>query len=182
MSEAPTIDERTFCEVHPDRETSLRCNKCGRYMCPECAVSTPVGYRCKQCVRQHEDKFFNASQNDYIIIFAVCTVLSAIAFGITSRIGIPILIMVFIAIPVGTGISELALRSVQRRRGRQSAWVGVAGVLVGMVLGIIGMIVLTVGVFPPLDILGRLLITDIGNLLFAGLIAYFVYNRFKMRM
>ncbi len=182
MSEAPTIDEKTFCEVHPDRETSLRCNKCGRYMCPDCAVPTPVGYRCKQCVRQHEDKFFNASQNDYIIIFAVCAVLSAIAFGITSRIGIPILLMVFIAIPVGTGISELALRSVQRRRGRQSAWVGIGGVVVGALLGIIGMIVLTTGIFPPLDILMQILVTDFRTIVFAALIGYFVYNRFKMRM
>ncbi len=67
-------EQLTYCEVHPDRETSLRCNKCNRLMCPDCAVSTPVGYRCKQCVRQHDDKFFTAGQNDYVVIGAVCAI------------------------------------------------------------------------------------------------------------
>src|SRR5688572_1451926 len=43
-------DGRTFCAIHTSVETTLRCNKCGRYMCVKCAVRTPVGYRCKQCV------------------------------------------------------------------------------------------------------------------------------------
>ena len=42
-----TVEETTYCAVHPDRETSLQCNRCGRYMCVECAVHTPVGYRCR---------------------------------------------------------------------------------------------------------------------------------------
>ncbi|HYN88142.1 MAG TPA: tetratricopeptide repeat protein, partial [Ardenticatenaceae bacterium] len=43
-------EEMLHCSVHPDRETMLRCNRCGRPMCPECAVRTPVGLRCRECV------------------------------------------------------------------------------------------------------------------------------------
>src|SRR6188768_91474 len=128
---AEQAEQLTYCEVHPDRETSLRCNKCGRLMCPDCAVPTPVGYRCKQCVRQHDDKFFSASQNDYVIIAAVCGIVSAIAAAIVLQIGIPSLFLIFIAIPLGGGISELGLRLTQRRRGRQSANIAAASVVIG---------------------------------------------------
>ena len=31
------------CKNHPDRETLLRCNKCGEPICTQCAVLTDVG-------------------------------------------------------------------------------------------------------------------------------------------
>src|SRR5215475_10289067 len=104
----PTTEEITYCAVHPDRETSLRCNKCGRYMCSDCAVLTPVGYRCKQCVRQHEDRFFTASQYDYVIISAVCAGLGAVGGFIASAISV-LLILLIVGVPVGGGIAEIAL-------------------------------------------------------------------------
>ena len=38
-----STEELTYCEVHPDRETALRCNKCGRPMCTHCEVLRPFG-------------------------------------------------------------------------------------------------------------------------------------------
>jgi len=80
-------EEITYCEVHPDRETGLRCNKCGRLMCAECAVTTPVGYRCRECVRQHEDKFFTGTTTDYLIVFAVSAIFAALGFLGVSLVG-----------------------------------------------------------------------------------------------
>ena len=37
------------CYRHSDRETGVRCARCGRPICPECMVSTPVGIRCPEC-------------------------------------------------------------------------------------------------------------------------------------
>lgn len=37
------------CSRHPKVETSLRCSRCESYICPDCAVLTPVGYRCRKC-------------------------------------------------------------------------------------------------------------------------------------
>ena len=31
------------CVNHPNKETYLRCNKCGQPICTKCAVGTPVG-------------------------------------------------------------------------------------------------------------------------------------------
>ena len=39
-------DERTVCANHSDRETGLRCNRCDKFICAECASKTPVGYSC----------------------------------------------------------------------------------------------------------------------------------------
>ncbi|MEZ4668609.1 MAG: B-box zinc finger protein [Anaerolineae bacterium] len=187
----------TYCEVHPDRETALRCNKCGRLMCAECAVSTPVGYRCKQCVRQHEDRFFSASQNDYVVVAAICVLLAAIGGYIATAIGGFIILMFFIGIPVGGGIAELALRATKRRRGRYSGEVGAAAAAVG---ALIGGLVHTYGTFastlrasgveiPPEvasaylspEAILRQTLSDGGLLLFMGVVAFFVYSRFKMR-
>lgn len=198
ISSAPA-EELTFCAVHPDRETGLRCNKCGRYMCVDCAVRTPVGYRCRECVRGIEDKFFNAGANDYLILAAVCAVLAGIGGAIVKSIGIPLLFLLIIGLPVGGAIGEAALRVIQRRRGRQSANVAVAATVIG---GFVGAFVATYLSYsnlynqyaaqipaardslPPLslDTVFTMTINDFGTLIFIGIIAFAVYGRFKMRM
>src|SRR5581483_10752527 len=39
------------CYRHPDRETYVRCARCGRYICPDDMVSASVGFQCPECVR-----------------------------------------------------------------------------------------------------------------------------------
>lgn len=37
------------CAFHPGVEATLRCAECDRYICPKDMVSTPVGYKCREC-------------------------------------------------------------------------------------------------------------------------------------
>jgi membrane associated rhomboid family serine protease len=37
-----------FCYRHPDRETGVSCQRCGRYICPQCQVPNAVGYLCPE--------------------------------------------------------------------------------------------------------------------------------------
>jgi membrane associated rhomboid family serine protease len=37
------------CYRHPDRETSVKCSRCGRPICPDCMYDSPVGMRCPEC-------------------------------------------------------------------------------------------------------------------------------------
>jgi DNA-directed RNA polymerase subunit RPC12/RpoP len=37
------------CSYHPEVMTGLRCSRCGKPICPQCAVRTPVGLRCPEC-------------------------------------------------------------------------------------------------------------------------------------
>lgn len=39
------------CYRHPDRESYVRCGRCGRYICPDDMVSASVGFQCHECVR-----------------------------------------------------------------------------------------------------------------------------------
>jgi hypothetical protein len=191
-----SAEELTYCEIHPDRETALRCNRCGRLMCAECAVQTPVGYRCRQCVRQHEDKFFKATQGDDVKVFAICAGAMAVAGAIISGIGLGLFLGLIVAFPAGGGISELALRAVERRRGRYSGEIGAAGAVVGGIVGamlqvyfrynsMLAQVAGRAGREIPglsLDVLFQSVIGDIGLLLFVGIVAATIYGRFKMKM
>jgi membrane associated rhomboid family serine protease len=39
------------CYRHPDRETRLACSECGRPICVECSIDSPVGQKCPECAR-----------------------------------------------------------------------------------------------------------------------------------
>ena len=60
-------EEYQVCYKHPDRKTLLRCNKCNKPICLECAVQTPTGYRCKDCVKAQQKVFDTTEKKDYVI-------------------------------------------------------------------------------------------------------------------
>lgn len=126
-------DGNTYCQVHTDRETGLRCNNCDRLMCAACAVSTPVGYRCQQCVHQRESTFFNADTAYYVKLAAVTTVLGAVGAFIANSIGF-IIFVFFIGAAAGGMISEAALRVTKGKRGRYTAHVAAGGVIAGTLI------------------------------------------------
>jgi hypothetical protein len=135
MAEAQPAEAQdiVYCTVHPTIETTLRCNKCGRPMCSKCAVRTPVGYRCKECVRGQQAVFYTANSLDPLIQFIVSVPLSAVAAALAGAVGG--FFLWFIAIPassfVGFFIADLAHRVVGKRRSRYS-WLSVAaGIVVG---------------------------------------------------
>ena len=87
---APATEEEAetlYCTWHPDRETRLRCNRCGRPMCPECAVRHPVGLRCKECIKETRSPIYNVAVRDYLIAGLVGLLLSTIAGLIMRAIG-----------------------------------------------------------------------------------------------
>src|SRR3990172_5879407 len=102
-----TISTATYCYAHPARETSLRCKRCERYICTSCAVGTPTGYMCKDCVNQHKKLFDTALWYDYFTGFGTTFVLSLIASGllgfISSFIGF-YMIFVSFAVAGGAGV------------------------------------------------------------------------------
>jgi len=118
----PTETE-TFCVNHPQTLTSLRCNRCGNPICVKCAMRTPVGYRCKTCVKNQQAVFFTATSTDYIVAAVITLPLAAIGQVIGPLLGF----FALFAGPIAGGlIAELVYRANGKRRGRYT-WLVVAG-------------------------------------------------------
>lgn len=149
MSEnAPDIpfnSDMHYCAVHPERDTELRCNRCERYMCIDCAKRTPVGYTCRQCVRSHENKFFEGTSLDYAIVAVAGLAGGAITAFVTTLLGGILLLGIVIAPALGGMIAQIALQVTGRRRGRYSGFVCAAGVLTGGLAA--GLLLTGLGIF-----------------------------------
>ncbi len=118
---APTETGLAFCYRHPDVETGLRCNRCGRPICPKCARRTPVGFRCPDCIREQENKYYTGGNLDYVIAAVVAFPLALIAAALFTyiRFGFfTLLIAFFLAPAVGGLIAEAVRWGVGRRRSR----------------------------------------------------------------
>lgn len=127
-----------YCYVHPDRETGLRCNRCERPICVQCAVRTPTGYRCKECVREQQKIFNTAEWYDYLIGFGTTAVLSLIAsvilFVISGFIGFFMWFVSFaIAGAAGVFIANITQSALRKRRSKQLFWLVAAGVIAGAI-------------------------------------------------
>jgi hypothetical protein len=104
-----------YCYNHPKRETHLRCNRCERPICSSCAVLTPTGYRCKECVRGQQKKFDTAKWWDLPVAVIVAVVLSGVGSYFASLLGF---FSILVAPLVGMGIAEAVRFMVKRRRSR----------------------------------------------------------------
>ena len=47
-----TLATENRCYRHPDHETFVKCQRCGRPICGECQTLAPVGVHCPDCVRE----------------------------------------------------------------------------------------------------------------------------------
>jgi membrane associated rhomboid family serine protease len=45
-------DTGDFCYRHPDRQSYILCQRCGRTVCAECQTQAAVGVHCPECVRE----------------------------------------------------------------------------------------------------------------------------------
>lgn len=129
------MTETLYCYVHPTRETALRCANCDRPICASCAIRTPTGYRCRECVKGQQKIFNTAEWYDYVVGFAVAAVLSGIAsFLVTLIGGIGFFGWFLIAIgspSAGAVIAEAVRFATRKRRSRNLFLTIAAGVVVG---------------------------------------------------
>jgi hypothetical protein len=164
MSERALDNDMHYCAAHPERDTELRCNRCNRYMCSSCAVRTPVGYTCRQCVRGHEDKFFEGNLVDYGLVAATCAIGGALTPLVMMLIGGFLIIGFIVAPAIGGTAAQIALQLTRRRRGRYSGYVAGGSVFAG-------------GMVSALLLVGGF---GLFTLLFLALATSAAYARFKV--
>jgi hypothetical protein len=91
------------------------------------ARRTPVGYRCKGCVKEQQDIFYNATPIDYAVAAAVSLVLSLIAAVIIPALGF----FAIFAAPIAGGIISEGVRlATRKRRGRYIWMVAIACMII----------------------------------------------------
>ncbi len=148
MTAAPAPE---YCANHPGVETSLHCNKCGKPICARCAVRTPTGYRCRECVRGQQQVFNTAQWVDYLLAAVVAGVLAFLASllvvlvsGIAGFFG---WILIFIGAPAAGGIIAEGVRLATRKHRSKGLFFTAAGAVVLGALPVILFQLLSLNVF-----------------------------------
>jgi len=117
----PSVKAKTFCVNHPQTETYLRCNKCGKPVCMKCVQRTPVGYRCKECLGEQRAGYYTATSLDHVLAATIGVILGAVGGFIMLLIGGFWLLAIFAGPLAGGVISEIIRRAISKRRGRYIA-------------------------------------------------------------
>ena len=144
-----TGNEYQVCYKHHDRKTYLRCNKCGRPICLECAVQTPTGYRCKECIKAQQQVFNTSEKKDYVIGAVIAAVLGLIG-GLAWK-WIPFmsfLCAVIIGGLFGKLICSTVRAAVSRRRSDVLNKVVVTAAAAGALIGQLREIFYSIHLFP----------------------------------
>lgn len=180
-SPAGPTQTKTFCVNHPETETYLRCNKCGKPVCMKCVQRTPVGYRCNECLGMQRAGYYSATVVDYVIAFVVALVLGsigAVAMSLFNLGFFSIIIAIFVGPIAGGIVSEVIRRVTSKRRGRYLALAACAALVLGAAA------VLFVPALPFLlrgrpDVLVRV-IANIGFWIFLAVAVSTLYARLRV--
>lgn len=112
MTTDPTAN---YCYKHLNREATLRCNRCDKYICTSCAMLTPTGYRCKDCIREQKKVYDTALIQDYVLAVVIAGVLAYIGGNISRVLGF---FTLFLAPGAGVLIAEVIRRVINKRRSK----------------------------------------------------------------
>jgi hypothetical protein len=172
-------DATLRCANHPDRETTLRCNRCEKPICTKCAVLTPVGYRCKECVRGQQSVFETARPVDFVIAAVVSAVGAGIAVALLNFLGFW---GFFVAPFVGGGLAEIVRAAVRRRRSRRLPLVATIGGAIGVLPTLLPTLALMIGSLLSgggMEVLGGVLLSVVFPLVTGGLLLSALYYRLR---
>ncbi len=122
------------CATHPDVETELRCATCGKPICPDCMVETPVGMKCREHGLNPTPAIYRVSLAGYGAAVPAGLVLSALAGAVALRFPYLILLLV-LGVVFGRLIGEAMSYSSGWKRGPWLAAAAAATVAVGTVVG-----------------------------------------------
>ena len=118
------------CSYHPDVRTGLRCSRCGKPICPQCAVRTPVGLRCPDCagvrslpsIRTGSDVLVRAGVASLGVVLMV-TVLWYLVPDFKF----------YLTLALGFGVAETIAKIARGKRGTDLQVLGLAMVTLGIV-------------------------------------------------
>lgn len=80
QSSVPPVSRDNFCYRHPDRQSFVLCQRCGRTICGECQTPGAVGVICPECMKQQRQSaprrtgFFTRSGDRPVVTYALIAV------------------------------------------------------------------------------------------------------------
>ena len=90
----PAAETVPYCYRHPERETHISCQRCGRPICPDCMRDASVGFHCPECVReaaaqspQVRTSFGGRVTSGSAVVTMVLMGLNAVAFLVANATG-----------------------------------------------------------------------------------------------
>lgn len=148
------------CATHPEVETSLRCGKCGKPICPKCLVQTPVGARCPNCARLHRLPTYRVSTKYYLRAVGTglgMAIVCGLAWGVVGGFMRFLFLNLILAAGAGYAIGEVISLSVNRKRGTGLAIIAGIAVVIsylvsflfqpGFPFGLFSLLALALGIF-----------------------------------
>ncbi|MGB7337257.1 MAG: hypothetical protein WBC91_00080 [Phototrophicaceae bacterium] len=124
----------------------LRDIRSNRLMCSSCAVRVEMGYMAREEVKKSDDRFFQGTQLDNIIVFGVMVAGSVAVNAFMLVIGFWYLAL-FLGAGVGATLATFARRLVQGRVTRQMPYFAIAGIVIGALFAPTVYFLLSFGVF-----------------------------------
>ena len=131
-TQLPNDQTTLYCYRHPDRETLIRCGRCGRPVCIQCQVRHPVGIRCKECAQIRKDPLTTLTPTQYLLAFVSALGASIVGGFIAPYLGL--LFAFFIGPLIGGGIAEFVGRIIGYKRGLPLAVIVSVCIVLGVVI------------------------------------------------
>jgi hypothetical protein len=164
-----------YCANHPQQETSLRCNHCEKPICPKCAVLTPTGYRCKECVSGQQQKFNTAEWQDYPIALGAAALLAFLGSLFIPRF---LLLAILVSPIAGAVIAESVRFLTRRRRSKQLFALTALAVLAGSLPLLLIALIRTILSISQFGVSGfSMFLSLLSYVIYASLTASAVYYR-----
>lgn len=118
------------CAYHPERSTLLRCARCDKPICTQCAIRHPVGLRCRECAQLTRLPMYRVGPRALGLGF-----LGGLAAGIAGAFFLQLIPGFFFSLIlspfVGGFVGEAVYRASGGKRGREMIVVAGAAVVLG---------------------------------------------------
>ena len=106
------------CVNHPNRQTVIRCSVCGDPICLDCAVSTPDGYRCTQCIEKQKRTILANIRRDSANAAGIATATGFLGSIIQSKLSLS---SVLLSIILGIGLGTLCVNLIRFTNGKRTS-------------------------------------------------------------
>lgn len=166
-----------YCANHPDRATYVSCSNCGKPICPDCMVYSPVGIKCAECARMPRSALVTLKpQKAARAVGAALLSGTAVGFAyyLILSMGGFFFFLWFAGIAIGAVVGEVVVRASGHYRDRSTALIAVGGTIWAFVFPPLVMAVAQVG--PTWDAVvfsvSRGAFANLFALLVAGFVAW----------